>query len=109
MPHRRVPKPMENTSTRTPNDLATMKCPHSCTSTMMPRTIETETIITRKSDTFVSPLLEANSRAGSHPNSPRFQGLKPFFFGSLNVAAEAATHKDDPQRCPTKTTFKNDL
>jgi hypothetical protein len=30
-----------------------MKCPHSCTRTMMPRTIETETNITRISDTVL--------------------------------------------------------
>jgi hypothetical protein len=29
----------------------------------------------------------------SPPNSIRLQGLKPFFFKSLNVAAEAAAEK----------------
>jgi hypothetical protein len=29
-----------------------------------------------------------------HPNSVGLQGLKPSFFSPLNVAAEAATHKD---------------
>jgi hypothetical protein len=37
-------------------------------------------------------------------DSKGFQGLKPMFFVALNVAAEAATHKDYPQRLPTKTT-----
>jgi hypothetical protein len=31
----------------------------------------------------------------SHPNLLACQGLKPMFFMPLNVAAEAATHKDD--------------
>jgi hypothetical protein len=29
-----------------------------------------------------------------HPNSMGLQGLKPLFFSPLNVAAEAAPHKD---------------
>jgi hypothetical protein len=29
-----------------------------------------------------------------HANSMELRGLKPFFFKTLNVAAEAATHKD---------------
>src|SRR5258708_11895112 len=37
----RGPNPMENTSTRTPHMRATIKCPHSCTRMMMPKTSAT--------------------------------------------------------------------
>src|ERR1700730_3854645 len=38
-PKRRLPKPMEKTSTRMPQSLATAKWPNSWTRTMMPRTM----------------------------------------------------------------------
>jgi hypothetical protein len=38
--------------------------------------------------------LKSISRMAVHPSSTEPQGLKPLFFGSLDVAAEAATHKD---------------
>src|ERR1700688_2001776 len=44
MPKRRVPKPIEKTSTRTPNARATTKWPHSWTRTITPSPIATATI-----------------------------------------------------------------
>ncbi len=38
-PKSRLPKPMEKTSTRMPQSLATAKWPNSCTRTMMPSTM----------------------------------------------------------------------
>jgi hypothetical protein len=38
--------------------------------------------------------LESISIMNGHANSIGLQGLKPLFSGPLNVAAEAATHKD---------------
>src|SRR5271157_1771751 len=49
MPKSRVPKPKENTSTRTPASLAAMKCPHSWTKIMMPSTTVTDRTAVAKS------------------------------------------------------------
>ena len=47
-----------------------------------------------KSASAATAYLEPISLRTGHPNSIGLQGLKPLFFRPLNVAAEAATHKD---------------
>src|SRR5258708_972556 len=47
-PKRRLPKPMEKTSTRMPQSLATAKWPNSWTRTMMPRTMRSSMTVDMK-------------------------------------------------------------